>query len=84
MLFVYNNPRLVELSRAPGTIPQLKWNVPEDPGGVFELTYVLQISPAPLNLDDRRVQKVGVKHRWNDGAQILQRGYWGPGLSFSR
>ncbi|PNH07060.1 Fibronectin type-III domain-containing protein 3A [Tetrabaena socialis] len=33
---------------------QLKWNVPEDPGGVFELTYVLQVSPAPIGLEDRR------------------------------
>lgn len=30
---------------------QLKWNVPEEPGGEMELTYVLQISPAPAGED---------------------------------
>ncbi|GLC41641.1 hypothetical protein PLESTF_000270000 [Pleodorina starrii] len=34
---------------------KLKWNVPEDPGGQFELVYVLQISPAPLGFEDQRV-----------------------------
>jgi hypothetical protein len=29
---------------------QLKWNMPEEPGGEFELTYALEISPPPQDL----------------------------------
>lgn len=29
------------------SLAQLKWNVPEEPGGEMELTYVLQMNPAP-------------------------------------
>ncbi|KAG2434872.1 hypothetical protein HYH02_012072 [Chlamydomonas schloesseri] len=35
---------------------KLKWSSPEDPGGLFELTYVLQVSPAPQGLEDQRGQ----------------------------
>ncbi|GLI67326.1 hypothetical protein VaNZ11_011513, partial [Volvox africanus] len=38
---------------------KLKWNVPEDPGGPYELIYVLQVSPAPLGLEEQRAMGTG-------------------------
>ncbi|GFR50352.1 hypothetical protein Agub_g12561 [Astrephomene gubernaculifera] len=44
-------PSLVQRAR---NALKLKWTVPEDPGGVFDLTYVLQVSPAPQGLEGSR------------------------------
>ncbi|GIL82863.1 hypothetical protein Vretifemale_11765 [Volvox reticuliferus] len=57
----FQTPASVPSSIQPPSLAQrarnalkLKWNVPEDPGGPYELIYVLQVSPAPLGLEDQR------------------------------